>query len=413
MSTSPPNHDPAIWDPVSRQSHEDPYPAYARLREEFPLYYLQAHHAWALSRYADVREALRDWETYSSAQGVELGEYVQFFGEGSIQELDPPRHDVIRRVLATRFASRNIKRYESMVRECAQELLREMPTSSSAGTWDIAARFTQRLPIMTIFRLLGIPEQDISWAMDAGLEMLNRPAGESGPSPAAIASRTELVAYIHDQVLQRRAEVGTGAGADDVLGDMAAGIESGQMRQQEVEGLTLLLIAAGMETTASLMGNVVYALSMQHVRPEELLDDRGEFSMSAMDEFLRFDAPGQWLARVTTRPVTLHDQELPTGSRVLVIFASANRDHREFVRPDELVLDRDGSRNLSFGEGVHFCLGMPLARLEAKVGLTELISREPDLVIAGQCERYPSHVIRGYSSIPVRHGSAMSGEPRR
>ena len=244
MSTSALNQDPAIWDPVSLQSHEDPYPAYARLREEFPLYYLEPHRAWALSRYADVRDALRDWETYSSAQGVELGEYEQFFGEGSIQELDPPRHDVIRRVLATRFASRNIKRYESMVRECAQELLRELPTSSSAGTWDIAARFTQRLPIMTIFRLLGIPEQDITWAMDAGLEMLNRPPGESGPSPAAIASRTELVAYIHDQVLQRRAKADLGVACDDVLGDMALGIGSGQMRQAEVEGLTLLLIAA-------------------------------------------------------------------------------------------------------------------------------------------------------------------------
>lgn len=403
MSAGPSTPEPEIWDPVSAQSHEDPYPAYARLREEYPLYYLRAHHAWALSRYADVRDALRDWESYSSAQGVELGEYVQFFGEGSIQELDPPRHDVVRRVLAARFASRNIKRYEAMVRECAHELLGEMPASESDQSWDIAARFTQRLPMMTIFRLLGIPDQDVPWAIDAGLEMLNRPAGESGPSPAAIASRTELVTYIHDQVMQRRTG---GSVIDDVLGDMAIGIESGQMRQQEVEGLTLLLIAAGMETTASLMGNVVHALACDEVHKDELLDANQEFSMIAMDEFLRFDAPGQWLARVTTRPVVLHGQELPTGSRVLMIFASANRDHREFERPDELVLDRDGSRNLSFGEGVHFCLGMPLARLEAKVGLTELLKRDPEFVLAGACERYPSHVIRGFSSIPVKRKDA-------
>lgn len=404
-------HDPEIWDPVSLQSHEDPYPAYARLREEFPLYRLSAHGAWALSRYADVRDALRDWETYSSAQGVELGDYVQFFGEGSIQELDPPRHDVLRRVLATRFASRNIKRYEPMVRECAQELLQDMPTAGSERMWDIASRFTQRLPIMTIFRLLGIPDQDVAWAMDAGLEMLNRPAGESGPSTAAITRRSELVAYLHDQVMQRRARLGSGTATDDVLGDMAIGIESGHMRQEDVEGLTLLLIAAGMETTASLMGNVVYALATNSVHAADLLDEDRQFSMTAMDEFLRFDAPGQWLARVTTRPVLLHNQELPAGSRVLVIFASANRDHREFDRPDELVLDRDGSRNLSFGEGVHFCLGMPLARLEARVGLTELLVRDPRLVLAGRCERYPSHVIRGYSSIPIRHeGVTMRGE---
>jgi cytochrome P450 len=402
MTTREGNAMPVVWDPVSAESHEDPYPAYERLREEFPLYYLEQHHAWALSRYADVRDALRDWQTFSSAQGVELGEYVQFFGEGSIQELDPPRHDVIRRVLAPRFSSKNIKRYEPIIRECAQELLTELPQPGSVDQWDVAARFTQRLPIMTIFRMLGIPDQDVPWAMEAGLEMLSRPAGESGPSPAAIARRTELVAYIHDQVAQRRAGSRSQQVGDDVLGDMARGIDDDQMRASEVEGLTLLLIAAGMETTASLMGNVVHALATQQVQSVDLLDDSQSFSMVAMDEFLRYDAPGQWLARVTTRSVAIHDQELPEGSRVLVLFASANRDPREFDRPDELILDRDGSRNLSFGEGVHFCIGMPLARLEARVGITELLSREPRFVLDGACQRYPSHVIRGYSNIPVR-----------
>lgn len=394
-----------VWDPVSAQSHDDPYPAYQRLRDEFPLYYLSAHHAWALSRYTDVRDALKNWQTFSSAQGVELGDYVQFFGEGSIQELDPPRHDVIRRVLANRFASRNIKAYEPLVRECASELLAELPLAGSDAIWDIAARFTQRLPIMTIFRLLGIPDDDVMWAMDTGLEMLNRPAGESGPSPRAVACRSELVAFIHDQVHYRRGSGALGGAHDDVLGDMARGIESGDMRQQDVEGLTLLLIAAGMETTASLMGNVVHALATNSVQGPELLDAEGSFSMTAMDEFLRFDAPGQWLARVTTTPVTLHGRTLPTGSRVLMIFASANRDHREFDQPDQLILNRDGSRNLSFGEGVHFCLGMPLARLEARVGITELLRRGPRLTLAGSLARYPSHVIRGFSSIPVRHAA--------
>ena len=173
------------------------------------------------------------------------------------------------------------------------------------------------------------------------------------------------------------------------------------MLESEIQGLTLLLIAAGMETTSSLMGNIAHVVATGAVDVSALLDDAGEFRAPAIEEFLRFDAPGQWLARVTTRPVTMHGQELPVGSRVLVLFASANRDPREFARADELVLDRDGARNLAFGEGVHFCLGMPLARMEARIGMGRLLSRRPSFALDGEPVRYPSHVIRGFESIPV------------
>ena len=188
---------------------------------------------------------------------------------------------------------------------------------------------------------------------------------------------------------------------DDVFSDMATGIEAGLMKESEIQGLTLLLIAAGMETTSSLMGNIAHAVATEDVAANALLDDAGQFRAPAIEEFLRFDAPAQWLARVTTRPVTMHGQELPTGSRVLVLFASANRDPREYARADELVLDRDSARNLAFGEGVHFCLGMPLARMETRIGMGCLLSRHPSFDLDGAPVRYPSHVIRGFESIPV------------
>lgn len=387
-------NDVLAYDPVSHEAHENPYPIYARLRDEAPLYYVEPHDVWALSRYADVRDALRDWETFSSAQGVELGEYVQFFGEGSIQELDPPHHDVIRKILAPRFMNRRIKAYEPMVLDSAVELLDEL----DGGIVDLGAEYTQRLPMLTIFRILGIPEQDIRWTIDTGLEMLRRPPGESGPSPRAAELRSELVAFMEDLVAHRRA----GNITDDVLSDIAQGIDAGLMKPTEIQGLTLLLIAAGMETTTSLMGNITHAVATGQVGAEALLTDEGALAASAIDEFLRYDAPAQWLARVTTRPVSLHGIDLPTGSRVLTIFASANRDPREFDRADELVLDRDGSRNMAFGEGIHFCLGMPLARLETRVGITALLQRHPRITLAGTPTRYPSHVIRGYESIPVQ-----------
>ena len=384
-----------IYDPVSAQSHEDPYPAYERLREEFPLYYIQRHDVWALSRYADVKQGLRDWETFSSAQGVELGTYVQFFGPGSIQELDPPRHDTLRKVLAPRFMNKRIKEYEGLVRQSARELVR---TFADDDHVDLGRMFTQRLPIMTIFRILGIPESDIAWTMETGLEMLNRPPGESGPSPRAHELRGQLVDYLEAQVGERRG----GNYTDDVFGDIARAIDGGDMEVEEIQGLTLLLIAAGMETTTSLMGNIVHALATGQVRRDEVQTNDGELSTEAIDEFLRYDAPAQWLARVTTREVEIHGTTLPEGSRVLMIFASGNRDPREYDRADQLVLTRDGSRNLAFGEGIHFCIGMPLARLEAKVGIAELLAGVELFELDGDLLRYPSHVIRGYESIPVK-----------
>lgn len=383
-----------IYDPVSAQSHEDPYPAYARLREEFPLYYITRHDVWALSRYADVRDGLRNWETFSSAQGVELGTYVQFFGEGSIQELDPPHHDVLRKVLAPRFMNRRIKDYEPMVEACAAELLDAL---AGRDVVDIGTEFTQRLPILTIFRIIGIPDDDIGWAMTAGLEMLSRPPGEEGPSALAYARRAELVDFMVAQVHHRLRDGIT----DDVLGDIAVAIRDGVMKEEEIQGLTLLLIAAGMETTTSLMGNIANAVASGVVSADELLGDRGEMAVPAIDEFLRHDSPAQWLARVTTQPVALHGVDLPIGSRVLMIFASANRDPRVFDRADELVLDRSGERMMSFGEGVHFCVGMPLAKVEARIGMSALLRRYPGMSAAGPVVRYPSHVIRGYEHIPV------------
>ena len=171
-----------VYDPVSEESHENPYPSYGRLREEFPLYHVARHDVWALSRYTDIKEGLRDWETFSSAKGVELGSYVQFFGPGSIQELDPPRHDVLWKVLAPRFLNKNIKSYEEIVRTTARHLIGEFLEQEHV---DLATEFTQKLPIATIFRILGIPESDLTWTTQAGLQMLSRPPGESGPSPRA------------------------------------------------------------------------------------------------------------------------------------------------------------------------------------------------------------------------------------
>lgn len=382
-----------LYDPLSAQSHEDPYPSYAVLRAQAPVYYCARHDVWALSRYADVRAALRDWQRFTSTQGVEMADYVGFFGEGNFLELDPPAHDTIRRILAPRFLTRAMRSYEPIVRQSADEILDELP---NAGEVDLGTGFTQRLPVLTICRLLGIPAAQVPWAVTATTEMMTRPAGESGPSDRAAQLRTELVELFRSEVARR----GNGAEHDDILGDIARAIHEGVLTVEDIPGICLLLIAAGMETTTSLLGSIVDALASGAVTAEEILQD-GMVSGEAIDEFLRYDAPVQWLCRVTTEPVTLHGVTIPAGARVLMLYGSANRDPEVFDAPDELRIGRDTSRHLSFGEGIHFCLGMPLAKLETRVGIAGLLGRYRRLKSAGSPQRYPSHIIRGFERIPV------------
>jgi len=383
------------YDPFSEQAHRDPYPSYAWLRAHAPLYYCHERDVWVLSRYEDVRSGLRDWATFTSTQGVELADYVGFFGEGNFLELDPPRHDVLRKVFAPRFTSKAIRSYESMVRTTAIELIDAIDDQAEV---DLALALTNRLPVLTICRLLGIHEADISWAVDASVQMMTRPSEEVGPSDTAHRLRAELVDLFLREVNARM----RGLPADDVLGDIARAVKSGTMTLDEVQGVTLLLIAAGMETTSSLMGNIAAAVAAGAVDPKALVDESGGLRVRAIDEFLRYDAPVQWLCRVTTQDVTRHGVRIPAGARVLMLYASANRDADVFVNPDVLDLERDGSRNLAFGEGIHFCLGMPLAKLQARVGLGELLARYPNVISTGVPHRYPSHIIRGFDAIPVR-----------
>jgi cytochrome P450 len=382
-----------FFDPLSEQSHIDPYPTYSWLREHAPVYYCRKRDVWVLSRYEDVRAALRDWTTFTSTGGVELADYVGFFGAGNFLEMDPPRHDVLRKVFAPRFINKAIKSYEPMVRATAAELLEGL-----SGEVDLAATLTNRLPVLTICRLLGLSEDDVAWASQAAIDMMTRPPDEVGPSNTAHELRTQLVELFLREVYLRRA----GAWSDDVLSDIARAVEDGTMGRNEVQGVTLLLIAAGMETTSSLMGNIAAAVASGQVDAQSLLDDTGDVRLSAIDEFLRFDSPVQWLCRVTTVGTEVRGVAIPAGARVVMLYASANRDPEVFSDPDVIDLDRDGSRNLAFGEGIHFCLGMPLAKLETRIGLGELFARYPRITATGKPHRYPSHIIRGFDSIPVR-----------
>jgi len=382
-----------VYDPLSQEVRDDPYPAYERLRSQAPVYWCEPRQVWVLSKYDDVRAALRNWETFTSARGLEIGEFVGFFGKGDFVQMDPPEHDALRHILAPRFANRGMAHYEPLVSDLTARLLKELPNE---GEVDLAESFTQRLPLLVTCEMLGVPSDDVPWVVQGFTEMMKRPAGESGPSERALALREELGAYFLDQVDRRLT-----SDTEDLFGDIANGIKTEIIDESYVSGMCLMLMDAGMETTSTLLGNIAYAVASGEVRSEDLLDSQGDLRNSALDEFLRFDAPIQWLSRVTTIDVTVRGIDIPEGSRVLLLYASANRDEDVFLDADKIILDRKGPRHMAFGEGIHFCLGMPLAKLETRVGIRALLRRFPTLREAGPPVRFPALVGRGFHHIPV------------
>ena len=365
-----------MYDPFSDQSREDPYPAYAALRDECPAYWNREQSLWALSRHADVSAALRDWTTFSSAQGVTRG--------GDLMDMDPPEHDVLRPLVAARFRPAAVGELEALVRANAEDLLTENATP------DLSRDFAQRLPALVLCRVLGLAEED---APPAGALAVQLVFGGAESADGRIQARSALAELFLARV--------TGGAAEGVIGDLARGLDRGAIALGDVSGLCLMLVAAGTEPTASLLTNIIHSLATARVSRDRIRDAEGRVLPGAITEFLRHDAPVQWVSRTTTRGVEVHSRVIPAGQRVLLLLGSANRDPRRYERPDEFDPERDDQGSASFGFGVHACLGIPLARLQTRVALEVLLDRAPNLRLAGPARRSASHVLRGFDRLPV------------
>lgn len=389
------------FDPTAYAVHEDPYPFYARLRAEAPVYRNEALGFWALSRHADVLGAFRDAETFSSAHGVSLDPdafHARADTTMSFLAMDPPRHTRMRMLVSRGFTPRRVAELEPRVRAIAAEHLAAL---AGRAECDFIAEFAGKLPMDVISELLGVPQADRAELRTWADTVVHRDDGVQGMPPEAGAAALRMLDYFVRMVAERRRSP-----RDDLVGALlTAEIDGDRLADREVIGFLFLMIVAGNETTTKLLGNAVYWLDRNPGEREKVARDRARIPRW-VEETLRYDNSTQALARLVARDVELHGAKLREGDKVVLLVGSANRDERAFSDPDRFDVDRNTSKSLSFGHGTHFCLGAALARLEGRVALEALWERFPGWrVLPEGSVRVHSVNVRGFAKLPMRLAS--------
>jgi cytochrome P450 len=402
-----PGRAPLVFDPYAYDVHEDPYPLYARLRAEAPLHRNERLGFWVLSRHADVLAAFKDWTHFSNRHGVSLDRdafHADAEATMSFLAMDPPRHDRLRALVSRGFTPRRVTALEPHIRALAT---RYLDTFAEAGTCDFIRDFAGRLPMDVVSEMLGVPAADRATLRTWADLVVHREEGVEGLPPAAAESALRMLHYFTEMLADRRRAHEAGRGTDDLTGGLlAAEIDGDRLTDREIIGFLFLMVVAGNETTTKLLGNALYWLWRNPSERDRLRADP-TLVPRWVEETLRYDNSTQALARVAASDVPLHGETLHAGDRVVLLIGSANRDERVFPTPDRYDLLRDTSASLSFGQGVHFCLGASLARLEGRVALEQLWQRISDYEIDPQgIVRVHSVNVRGFAALPLAFGSA-------
>ncbi|HSK60927.1 MAG TPA: cytochrome P450 [Actinomycetospora sp.] len=387
------------YDPFDFEIDADPYPIWRRLRDEQPLYYNERYDFFALSRFEDIERCLVDWRRYSSARGtlLELIKSDIEIPPGSIIFEDPPNHDLHRGLLSRVFTPRKMNAIEPKVREfCAQTL---DPLVGAAG-FDFIRDLGAQMPMRTIGMLLGIPEQDqeaLRDRIDEGLRL------EEGTMPDIDLEHARSQSQVFEEYIDWRADHPSDDLMTELLQAEYTDVDGNRRRltRDEVLGYVNLLAAAGNETTTRLIGWTGKVLAEHPDQRRELVEDRSLIP-NAIEELLRFEPPSPVQARYVTEDVEHHGQVVPEGSALLLLNASGNRDERKYPDADRFDVHRRIDHHLSFGYGIHFCLGAALARLEGRVALDEVLARFPSWEIdTDNAVQARTSTVRGWERLPV------------
>lgn len=401
QTNEPDTAEPVVFDPFSTMYFDDPYPVYARLRTEAPVYRNDTYGFYALSRYADVCAASKDWGTFTSTHGVDLSTLSkpEMTGIESIIMLDPPKHDRLRALVSRVFTPRAVAALEPMVRDVIRSYLDPLDGEPS---FDILADAFAPFPVEIIARMLGVPEgerQQIRHALDLAL---HREPGEMHPSPAGIEAMIGIGVFYYGLIADKRVNPG-----DDMLTrltEVEVELDDGtrtRLDDVEIAGFAALLGGAGAETVTKLLGNAVVLFADHPDEWRRILDDP-TLIPKAVEEVLRIHPPSQYQGRFSTIDSEWAGVTIPAGHPVILLTGAANRDPDAFDEPDAFRIDRPPSLSLGFGYGIHSCLGAALARLESRIAIEELARRWPRFTVDRDgLRRVHMSNVAGYSHVPI------------
>jgi cytochrome P450 len=380
-------------DLFSDAMRRDPYPAYDHLRSTSPVFHVPAFRAWLVFDYEGVKRVTGDHDVFSSA--VPGPENWFFF-------TDPPRHTRLRALIVRAFTPRSVADLEPRIRRLSRELL---DRAVGRGEMDLVADYAIPLPMRVIAEMLGLPPEDWPrykrWS-DETLKIsysLFRGPAEAQVMSDFRAATAEMRAYLPGLLAERRS-----APRDDLLSRLATAEVGGErLTDEEILGFFQPLLVGGQETTANLITNAVLCLL---ANPDQLarLRSSPDLLPGAIEEVLRYRSPLQWVMRTPKRDVELHGTTIPEGQLILPVIGSANRDPRQFPEPDRFDITRDPNPHVAFGQGIHVCLGATLARMEARIALTDILGRLTNLELAIDQPWEPRKAlnVHGPARLPIR-----------
>ena len=403
------NADPAslVYNPNDENTRRDPFALYERLQEHDPVHWSPALKSWVLTRYDDVRQVCM-------GQGVSSDRLRPFYESLKDERRDilsgvmrylnhwlvfkaPPEHTRLRKMMNVVFSLQLIQSREVAIRKTVDQLLGGMDQSHEV---DFMEKVAVLLPAFVILDMMGLPREDFAeikkWSDDLRL-FIGTSRTEEDKYKKARDGADRMSSYFRDVILQRRQSPG-----EDVITAMVTATDSnGALSDDELVAMCMLVLFGGHETTTSLLGSAVVAL-IQHPDQKQKLFEVPSLIDSAIEELLRYDGPSNSIARVVAVDHELHGKKLVAGDRVFAMINAANRDPRRFDRPHSLILDRTPNRHLTFGQGLHFCLGAPLARLEAKVCIGALVAQYPGMRFGqGEVKWLDALVMRGPTQLPL------------
>ena len=399
-----------IYDPANPIVRADPYPFYARLRAEDPVHWHPGLRCWLLTRYEDVATAL-------SGPSMSPDRLTPFYAalpsetQGSLAEMmrylnlwivfrDPPAHTRLRGLVSKAFLPGTILGFRPQIEAIIDRLLNDLASKSEA---DLVADFTMPLPALVIMSMMGVPGDRLydvkAWSDDIMLFIGTARAAQDKYTRAQRGA-VEMAALFRDEIQKRRADPG-----DDLLSLLiAARDERDRLSEDELVATAMLLLFAGHETTTNLLSTATLTM-MRHPEQRARLAANPEMASTAVEEFLRYEAPTNAMGRIVRKTHDVRGATLKEGDRLFAIINAANRDEAQFVEADKVDVGRQPNRHLTFGQGAHFCLGAQLARLEARLALPALIERFPDMSAGSAPPVWlDSLVMRGLKSLPVKTG---------